>query len=95
MIYIITKVAIKSPANKAYAPAFKCPIITFGTPDNTQAVIIILIPFPIPYSVITSQSHKRKTVHAVTISILIRTREVSEVSIIVPPASEFNKIIIP
>jgi len=56
---------------------------------------MILIPFPIPYSVIISQSHRRKRVPAVTISILISTKDVSDVSIIDPPASEFKRIIIP
>jgi hypothetical protein len=58
-------------------------VITDGTQAKTQAVIIILIPLPIHFSVIISHSQTRKIVQAVIIVIAIRTVLRSERSIIV------------
>ncbi|MBT3729291.1 hypothetical protein HOF65_05370 [bacterium] len=69
-------------------------MITHGTADKTQAVIIILIPFQIPFSVITSHNHIRNIVHDVIIVIAVRTVCVLDKSIIVPDAKVFNKTII-
>ncbi|MDR3150091.1 MAG: hypothetical protein LBU14_00115 [Candidatus Peribacteria bacterium] len=71
-------------------------IITHGTHESTQAVIITDIPLPIQISVISSQSHIKNIVPAVIIVIAIKTIFISSVSIIVTGAGAnvFNKNII-
>jgi hypothetical protein len=56
--------------------------------------MITLIPFQIPFSVITSPNHIKNIVQAVTIVIAVNTVTVFDKSIIVPDARVFNKTII-
>jgi len=69
-------------------------MITQGTADNTHAIIITLIPFQIPTSVITSPNHIKNKVQPVMIVIAINIVLVSDISIIVPEANVFIRTII-
>lgn len=70
-------------------------MITHGVAAITHAVIMIEIPFEIPYSVITSPSHIRNIVPAVAIIIAIIIVAIFDVSMIDPPARELRSTIIP
>jgi hypothetical protein len=70
-------------------------IITPGTPESTQAVIITEIPLPIQTSVITSHNHIKNIVPEVITVIAIKTVFVSDISTIVHHASVFKSNIIP
>jgi hypothetical protein len=70
-------------------------MIAAGAIESTQAIIMRDIPFDIPYSVITSQSHIRKIVPAVAIVIAVSTTGRLLVSIIDHPARVLRRTIIP
>jgi len=98
-MYIIARVARRSPKKSEYCPPQISPPITHGVAASTHAVMIILIPFPIPYSVITSHNHIRKMVPAVIIIIDESITCKFVTSIIAPPHDEaesvFKRMIIP
>jgi hypothetical protein len=90
----MNNVAIVNPANNDQSAAAICPQITHGTADKTHAVMIIEIPLPIPFSVITSPNHIKAIVQAVIIVIAVNTVCVLDKSIIVPEAKVLSKTII-